>query len=74
MPPMMSGVPAPKGKPAAPRKTAADFKGSVPDTIADPFARTNPQTGSSFDMADLLTHGHAYKAPKKVLPSTMNHF
>ena len=24
MPPMMSGVPAPKGKPAAPRKTAAD--------------------------------------------------
>ena len=68
MPQTMSGMPAPKGKPAPPRKTAADFK--VNDTIQDPFLRTNPQTGSTFDMADLLTHGHAYKPPKKILPST----
>ena len=34
------------------------------------YTRTAAKTGTTFDMADLLTHGHATKVPKKVLPST----
>ena len=32
--------------------------------------RTAARTGTTFDMADLLTHGHALKVPPKTLPST----
>ena len=31
---------------------------------------TAARTGSTFDMADLITAGHAFKVPKKLLPST----
>lgn len=37
---------------------------------SDFYSRTAAKTGTTFDMADLLTHGHATKVPKKVLPST----
>ena len=37
---------------------------------SDNYSRTAAKTGTTFDMADLLTHGHATKVPKKILPST----
>jgi len=67
MPPRMSGAPQPKGK-----TTAAQFQQMRDSKAApvDPYARTNARTGTTFDMADLLTNGHALKVPPKTLPST----
>ena len=69
----MSGMPRPAGAgPGSPKKTAAQFVAmNKSDGLGgNPWARTAPRTGTSFDMADLLTNGMATKVPRPVLPST----
>ena len=62
---------APKGKAPQPKMTSADMaKRNDKKQVNDPFARTAARTGTSFDMADLITHGHALKVPPKLMPST----
>jgi len=58
--------------PGSPKKTASQFTAmSTTDGLGgNPWARTAPRTGTTFDMADLLTNGMATKVPRKVLPST----
>jgi hypothetical protein len=85
MPQRMVGVPQPKtaaprttaaemasrgGQPpgASGRPNGAYARGGA--DIRNPYEKTAQHTGTSFDMADLLSHGHAFKPPKKVLPST----
>jgi len=69
MPQKMVGMPLKAGSPP-PRATAADMAKRADPGVQNPYARTNPKTGTSFDMADLLTAGTATKVPRKPLPST----
>jgi len=64
----MVGMPAAKTSPA--KTSAAEMAKRVDPGVQNPYARTNPKTGSSFDMADLLTCGTATKVPRPKLPST----
>ena len=67
----MQGMPSPPNRASPPKKSSADFAKKL-DAPAprDPYARTGARTGETFDMADLLSHGHAFKVPPKTLPST----
>lgn len=71
----MVGMPQPKVSPT--RATAAQMAQRSPSAyvrndplVRNPYEVTAQHTGTSFDMADLLSHGHAFKVPKKHLPST----
>jgi len=71
MPPMMSGSPLPPGKreqttgnPLGAQYVAKQGPGAVMGHM------TAARTGTTFDMADLITAGHATKVPQKLLPST----
>ena len=71
LPPHLVAAMAPKGKAPQPKMTSADMaKRNDKKQVNDPFARTAARTGTSFDMADLITHGHALKVPPKLMPST----
>jgi len=69
----MAGMPVPRASaPAPPKRTTADFaKAREEDQHGVQAAqRTAARTGTTYDMGDVLTHGHAYKVPPKQLPST----
>jgi hypothetical protein len=66
----MIGMPTPANRGSPPKKTAADFKAASGSQPVDPYQRSAAKTGTSFDMADLLSGGTATKVPKKLLPST----
>lgn len=64
----MTGMPK-----ASPNKAGSNHykeqQQKVPEPV-DPYHRTNAKTGTTFDMADLITHGTATKVVPKTLPST----
>ena len=64
---VMSGMPKP---PASPSGQSANLQGVGPRPGAVAAHMTAARTGTTFDMADLLTCGTATKVPRKLLPST----
>lgn len=68
---VMSGMPRPGPSPTrGPGDQSANLQGVGPRPGAVAGHMTAARTGTTFDMADLITHGTATKVPRKLLPST----